>query len=69
MRRCPLCQAEFDDTQSACHAGCPLAALQGCHLICCPHCGYQQVDERQSNLARALRRLWPARPAEESPAP
>ena len=43
-------------------AGCPLAAWQGCALVCCPHCGYQMVDEKQSTAARVLRRLWPAGP-------
>ena len=55
---CPLCGYEYDETALSCSSGCPLAAVQGCHLICCPNCGYQIVDERQSNLAQLLRRVW-----------
>ena len=68
--RCPLCQTEFDETRQTCQAGCPLASLQGCQLVCCPHCGYQMVDERRSGVARLLRRLWPAAAApQETPHP
>ena len=41
---------------------CPPAGLYGCGLLCCRHCGYQVVDERQSAAARLLRRLWPQMP-------
>jgi hypothetical protein len=34
-----------------------MAAIQGCHLVCCPNCGYQMVDESKSGIARLLRRL------------
>jgi len=64
MTVCPLCGYKFEATGLRCTAGCPLAQLQGCHLICCPNCGYQMVDERQSNLAQLLRRVWkPEAPA------
>lgn len=56
--RCPLCASEFDETQLSCRAVCPMASLQGCHLLCCPNCGYQMVDERKSGLGRLLRRAW-----------
>jgi hypothetical protein len=62
MVTCGLCGYTFDAQDQGCHAGCPLAAWQGCALVCCPQCGYQMVDERQSNGARLLKRLWPARP-------
>lgn len=55
---CPLCGFEFDETDHACQAVCPLAAVQGCQLVCCPNCGYQMVDERKSGLARLLRLVW-----------
>ncbi len=62
MIACPLCGYEFDATGLSCVASCPMAALQGCHLVCCPNCGYQMVDERKSGLAQWLRRVWkPAR--------
>jgi hypothetical protein len=53
---CPLCGFEFDETRLSCQSACPIAALQGCSLLCCPNCSYQMVDERQSKLARLLRR-------------
>lgn len=55
---CPLCGYEFDATRLGCYAACPLAVVQGCHLVCCPNCGYQMVDEEKSELARLLRRTW-----------
>ena len=57
---CPLCGFEFDEKSLACSARCPLAAVQGCSLVCCPNCGYQMVDERKSGLAKLLRRTWQA---------
>jgi hypothetical protein len=56
--RCPLCSFEFDETGMACASSCPMASLQGCHLVCCPNCGYQTVDETKSGIARFLRRVW-----------
>lgn len=55
---CPLCGFHFDESARTCQAGCPLAAVQGCQLICCPNCGYQMVDEAKSGLARLLRLAW-----------
>lgn len=66
---CPLCGAEFDETDQACHASCPIASVQGCHLVCCPHCGYQTVDESRSALARGLRKLIGGRPGPPSGPP
>ncbi len=56
---CPLCGSEFDETDRSCAAKCPMASLQGCHLVCCPNCGYQMVDEKQSGIARLLRKILP----------
>lgn len=50
--QCQLCAYEFDATSLACHTHCPLGSR--CHLICCPNCGYQVVDESQSKLVRWL---------------
>lgn len=55
---CQLCGYEFDATNMACHAGCPLG--KHCNLICCPNCGYQVVNEEKSKLASFIRRLWPS---------
>ncbi len=54
---CPLCGTEFDESDRACAGSCPIAGVQGCNLVCCPHCGYQMVDENRSALARGLRKL------------
>jgi hypothetical protein len=67
MVTCGLCGHVFDGAALSCQAGCPLASLQGCALVCCPNCGYQMVDERRSSAARLLRRLWPAPPAKPVP--
>lgn len=53
--RCPLCGTEFDANEHGRCSACPLG--RNCHLICCPACGYQIVDERKSTLARLARRL------------
>ena len=56
MRTCPLCGTRFDLTGMACHTSCPMSS--GCHIICCPNCGYQVPDEDQMPITRTLRRLW-----------
>ncbi|MBM4424113.1 MAG: hypothetical protein FJ030_12090 [Chloroflexi bacterium] len=67
---CSLCGYEYDETNMACHAACPMS--NGCAILCCPNCGYQVVDESKSGLAKLLRRLWkieptkPQKPAEEN---
>lgn len=58
--RCPLCAFEFDPAALACVDRCPLAAVQGCSLICCPNCGYEMVDVDKSRLVRVLRRAGQA---------
>lgn len=55
---CPLCGYEFDATRLGCYAACPLAMIQKCHLVCCPNCGYQMVDEDKSGAVRLLRQTW-----------
>jgi hypothetical protein len=53
--KCSLCGYEFDKDALICHAQCPLA--QGCHIICCPNCGYQVVDETKSDTIQLLRKI------------
>ena len=55
--KCGYCAYEFDPAaaEAAC-AGCPLT--RGCHLVRCPHCGYETPPE--SKLIGWLRR-WGAR--------
>jgi hypothetical protein len=67
MVTCRLCGHVFDAATQGCQAGCPLAAWQGCALVCCPNCGYQTVDEERSTAARVLRRLWPSAPPKPPP--
>lgn len=52
---CSLCGYEFDRDVLSCHAGCPLA--EGCHIICCPNCGYQMVDETRSGTLKLFQGL------------
>ena len=55
---CPLCGYEFDPVALDCReTGCPIAQLQGCSIICCPNCGYQMPDKRDSVLAGLLERV------------
>lgn len=62
--RCQLCGYEFEVTSLVCHTNCPLGSH--CHLLCCPHCGYQVVDESKSKLANWIGRLLPARAQPEN---
>ncbi len=59
MRTCPLCGYRFDAAAMACHTSCPLST--GCHILCCPNCGYQAPDENQMRVAGMFKRLWEAR--------
>ena len=61
---CQLCGYEFEVTSLACHSNCPLGSH--CNLICCPHCGYQAVDESKSRLAGWIGRILPARAQPEN---
>jgi Fe2+ transport system protein FeoA len=54
--KCPLCGYEFDPTRLVCHGSCPMA--DRCAIICCPHCGYQVVDESKSRLAGLIQQAW-----------
>jgi predicted Zn-ribbon and HTH transcriptional regulator len=67
--KCELCGFEFDERTLVCHVRCPMAA--GCAIICCPNCGYQAVDARQSQAAHWLERMRAAlarRPKQEAKA-
>lgn len=52
---CPMCRHRYDPEQNISCQGCPLNA--GCHLSCCPACGYSSPDPSQSGLVRALGKL------------
>jgi hypothetical protein len=58
MRTCALCGYTYDAVGMVCHASCPLSA--GCHITCCPNCGYQTPDETRMSVAGALKRTWDA---------
>jgi len=40
---CPLCGMEFEGSETACAAGCPLGS--SCEHVRCPNCGYEQPRE------------------------
>jgi hypothetical protein len=58
LRTCALCGYAYDAVGMACHTSCPLSA--GCHVTCCPNCGYQTPDETKMGVAGALKRTWDA---------
>ncbi len=66
LATCGFCGFEFDPNQAetACTA-CPLS--RGCHLVCCPRCGYQMPPE--ARLVGWLRNLRQGRSAEKKPSP
>ena len=62
---CSMCGHSFiPAARGACQA-CPMN--NGCSLVCCPKCGYENVDVQQSSLARLAGRLL--RRASHSPHP
>jgi hypothetical protein len=58
MERCPLCGADFDASGQGCRPSCPMAT--GCHVVCCPACGYSFPQET-TGLAGRLKRFLAAR--------
>lgn len=64
---CALCGLEFEPGGTACSEhGCPFAGA-GCRTVDCPRCGYSVPDERQSRLARWVRRLFAPATREGAP--
>jgi hypothetical protein len=49
MIRCALCGFEYEPVPS-CPASCPLNGA--CHFVCCPRCGYQNIDPSQSSSVK-----------------
>jgi len=67
MAICSLCGFEFEPGGAACaERGCPFAGA-GCRTVDCPRCGYAVPDERQSRLARWVRRLFAPAALEAAP--
>jgi Fe2+ transport system protein FeoA len=38
-------------------AGCPIAQVNGCSMVCCPNCGYQMPDKQSSVLVGLIERI------------
>jgi hypothetical protein len=58
LEKCPLCGHAFHADAERCRPACPLA--KGCHMTCCPQCGYGFPQEHAGLagvLKRALTRL------------
>jgi Fe2+ transport system protein FeoA len=65
--RCQLCGFDYDLSQASCHPACPLHSR--CTLVCCPNCGYQEVDAGKSRIAGWLARWWKPRAQPSTAAP
>jgi len=52
--QCPLCGTGFDASGQGCRPSCPMAS--GCHVVCCPSCGYSFPQEN-AGLAGRLKRF------------
>lgn len=50
MKTCTLCGYELDEKQLRPCESCPMDS--NCQVVCCPNCGYGQVDVQTSTLAR-----------------
>jgi hypothetical protein len=56
QEQCPLCGRAFD--AKGCRPSCPMSA--GCHVVCCPNCGYGFPQEHRGLaglIQRALVRI------------
>jgi hypothetical protein len=56
--RCPLCGVDFDATGQGCRPSCPMS--KGCHVVCCPSCGYSFPQEN-AGLAGRLKQFFQKR--------
>ena len=54
LEHCPLCGIDFDASGQGCRPSCPMAT--GCHVVCCPGCGYSFPQEN-TGLAGKLKRF------------
>jgi hypothetical protein len=62
--RCPLCGLEFDAAGQGCRPSCPMS--KGCHVVCCPSCGYSFPQEN-AGLAGRLKALLQRRSTGRTP--
>jgi hypothetical protein len=53
--KCSMCGHHYDPDQHLACQSCPMHA--NCSLVCCPKCGYQTVNQRNSFLVRLTRSL------------
>ena len=54
MVTCSTCGHRFDPAAHQSCQGCPLQ--KGCQLVCCPACGFENVNIQRSPLARLVAR-------------
>jgi hypothetical protein len=47
---CPLCGLAFDTSGAGCRPSCPMS--KGCHVVCCPSCGYSFPQETAGGAGR-----------------
>ena len=59
MVTCSMCGHRFDPAAHETCLGCPLQ--KGCQLVCCPACGFENVNVQHSTLARLASRLLPSK--------
>ncbi len=52
---CSMCGYRFDPDENEACESCPMH--RGCALVCCPACGYSEVDPRRSRLVSLVSRL------------
>jgi Fe2+ transport system protein FeoA len=57
LSTCSMCGYQFDP---AAQVSCPTCPVQkGCSLVCCPNCGYENVNIQRSIIARFAARFLP----------
>lgn len=55
MIHCALCGLEYEPV-AKCPTACPLHGA--CHFVCCPRCGYQNIDVSHASSVQFAQKLW-----------
>jgi len=56
LMTCSFCGNRFNPQNQAACPSCPLN--KGCQLVCCPACGFENIDVNESHLARLATNLF-----------
>jgi Fe2+ transport system protein FeoA len=58
---CAMCGQSFD---ALAHVACTVHS--GCNLVCCPHCGYSDINAQESRIAHFMSKIFNPTPTTQS---